>query len=127
MARKAAKAISYLRQMAGTAQTQLMAELGPNSTIWTSGTLNPKAFVQEHLFSDATTQATTAVSTATHATARTITTGNGVVATAMPPVQPDRSSLPTTPKLPDSTITYYGSRARAQAADISHMPADGLH
>jgi len=122
IARKAAKAISYVRQMAGTAQNQLKSELGPEFDDLDFRDLNPKAFVQKHLFSDVdplvtdlkdqfsdisslgmstVNEATTAIDDAKrHATAQSITTGNGVVATIMPALAAPRI---TTPYDPDAT------------------------
>lgn len=122
LARKAAKAISYVRQMAGNAQTQLKSELGPEFDDLDFRDLNPKAFVQKHLFSDVeplvtdmknelsdisslgrdtVAEATTAIDEAKrHATARSVTTGNGVVATVMPALAAPRI---TTPYDPDAT------------------------
>jgi sec-independent protein translocase protein TatB len=51
-ARKAAKALRYVRQMAGSAQTQLRSELGPDFEDLDFADLNPKAFVRKHLLSD---------------------------------------------------------------------------
>ncbi|QGN33435.1 sec-independent translocase [Microlunatus sp. Gsoil 973] len=123
IARKAAKAISYVRQMAGNAQTQLKSELGPEFDDLDFRDLNPKAFVQKHLFSDveplvtdmkseltgigtlgkaAVSEATTAIDDAKrNATKKSITTGNGVVATVMPALTAPR--LITTPYDPDAT------------------------
>jgi sec-independent protein translocase protein TatB len=52
LARKAAKALRYVRQMAGSAQNQLRGELGPDFDDLDFRDLNPKAFVQKHLLSD---------------------------------------------------------------------------
>lgn len=119
MARKAAKAISYVRQMAGTAQDQLKSELGPEFDDLDFRDLNPKTFVQKHLFSDVdplvsdlkdqfsdiTTLGKSTVAEATsaiddvkrRATAKSITTGNGVVATVMPALAAPRISTPYDP------------------------------
>lgn len=51
-ARKAAKALRYVRQMAGSAQTQLRSELGPEFEDLDFADLNPKSFVRKHLLSD---------------------------------------------------------------------------
>lgn len=51
-ARKAAKVLRYVRQMAGSAQNQLREELGPDFDDLDFADLNPKAFVRKHLFSD---------------------------------------------------------------------------
>lgn len=122
LARKAAKAISYVRQMAGNAQSQLKSELGPEFDDLDFRDLNPKAFVQKHLFSDVeplvsdmknelsglgslgketVAEATSAIDEAKrHVTARSVTTGNGVVATVMPALEAPRI---TTPYDPDAT------------------------
>jgi sec-independent protein translocase protein TatB len=119
IARKAAKAISYVRQMAGNAQNQLKSELGPEFDDLDFRDLNPKAFVQKHLFSDVdplvtdlkdqfsdisnlglstVSEATTAIDDAKRtATAKSITTGNGVVATVMPALAAPRISTPYDP------------------------------
>lgn len=119
IARKAAKAISYVRQMAGTAQSQLKSELGPEFDDLDFRDLNPKTFVQKHLFSDVDPlvtdlkdqfsdisalgkstldEATTAIDDAKRtATAASITTGNGVVATVMPALAAPRISTPYDP------------------------------
>lgn len=52
MARKAGKAVRYVRQMAGSAQTQLRSELGPDYDDLDFRDLNPKTFVQKHLLAD---------------------------------------------------------------------------
>jgi len=119
MARKAAKAISYVRQMAGTAQNQLKSELGPEFDDLDFRDLNPKTFVQKHLFSDVDplitdlkdqfsdistlgqdtmSDAAAALDDAKRsATAKSITTGNGVVATVMPALAAPRISTPYDP------------------------------
>lgn len=51
-ARKAAKALRYVRQMAGSAQNQLRDELGPDFDDIDFADLNPKSFVRKHLLSD---------------------------------------------------------------------------
>jgi sec-independent protein translocase protein TatB len=120
LARKAAKALRYVRQMAGSAQNQLKTELGPDFDDLDFRDLNPKAFVQKHLFSDVeplvsdvqdqlkgigslgketVSEATTAIDEAKRGT-RTITTGNGVVATVIPALAGPRI---TTPYDPDAT------------------------
>ena len=52
LARKAGKAVRYVRQMAGNAQTQLRTELGPDYDDLDFRDLNPKTFVQKHLLAD---------------------------------------------------------------------------
>lgn len=52
LARKAARLVRYVRQMAGTAQDQLSKELGPGFENLDFRDLNPKAFVQKHLLDD---------------------------------------------------------------------------
>ncbi|HEY9291767.1 MAG TPA: sec-independent translocase [Microlunatus sp.] len=51
-ARKAAKALRYVRQLAGNAQNQLKTELGSDFDDVDFRDLNPKTFVTKHLFSD---------------------------------------------------------------------------
>ena len=51
-ARKAARVISYVRNIAGNAQQQLGKELGPEFENMDIRDLNPKAFVQKHLLDD---------------------------------------------------------------------------
>lgn len=51
-ARKAAQALRYIRQMAGSAQSQLRSELGPEFDDLDITDLNPKSFVRKHLLSD---------------------------------------------------------------------------
>jgi sec-independent protein translocase protein TatB len=51
-ARKAARVISYLRNIAGNAQTQLGKELGPGFENLDVRDLNPRTFVQKHLLDD---------------------------------------------------------------------------
>jgi sec-independent protein translocase protein TatB len=48
-ARKAARVIRYLRDIAGNAQDQLSKELGPEFSDLDIRDLNPKTFVQKHL------------------------------------------------------------------------------
>jgi sec-independent protein translocase protein TatB len=117
LARKAAKALRYVRQMAGSAQNQLKTELGPDFDDLDFRDLNPKAFVQKHLFSDVeplvsdvqdqlkgigslgketVSEATTAIDEAKRGT-RTITTGNGVVATVIPALAGPRITTPYDP------------------------------
>ena len=52
LARKAARVVRYLRTVAGTAQEQLSKELGPGFEDLDLRDLNPKTFVQKHLFED---------------------------------------------------------------------------
>jgi sec-independent protein translocase protein TatB len=52
LARKAARVLRYLRNVAGTAQQQLSNELGPEFENVDFRDLNPKAFVQKHLLDD---------------------------------------------------------------------------
>ena len=52
LARKAARVVRYLRTVAGTAQEQLSKELGPGFEDLDLRDLNPKTFVQKHLFDD---------------------------------------------------------------------------
>jgi sec-independent protein translocase protein TatB len=52
LARKAARIVNYLRNVAGTAQEQLSKELGPGFENLDFRDLNPKAFVQKHLLDD---------------------------------------------------------------------------
>lgn len=51
-ARKAARVIRYLRNIAGTAQEQLSKELGPGFEDLDIRDLNPKSFIQKHLLED---------------------------------------------------------------------------
>jgi sec-independent protein translocase protein TatB len=51
-ARKAARVIRYLRNVASNAQDQLSKELGPGFEDLDLRDLNPKAFVQKHLLED---------------------------------------------------------------------------
>jgi sec-independent protein translocase protein TatB len=52
LARKAARIVNYLRNVAGTAQEQLSKELGPGFENLDFRDLNPKTFVQKHLLDD---------------------------------------------------------------------------
>ncbi|WP_182560049.1 sec-independent translocase [Microlunatus kandeliicorticis] len=52
LARKAAQVLAYVRQMAGSAQTQLRDELGPGFEDFDFTDLSPKAFVRKHLLED---------------------------------------------------------------------------
>ncbi|CAI9400098.1 MULTISPECIES: sec-independent translocase [Aestuariimicrobium] len=49
MARKAAKVVHFLRNIANGATAQLKAELGPEYADLTPADLNPKTFIQKHL------------------------------------------------------------------------------
>lgn len=49
MARKAAKVVYFLRNIANGATSQLKAELGPEYAHLTAADLNPKTFIQKHL------------------------------------------------------------------------------
>ena len=51
-ARKAARVLRYLRNIAGNAQDQLSQELGPEFKDLDIRDLNPKTFVQKHLLDD---------------------------------------------------------------------------
>jgi sec-independent protein translocase protein TatB len=51
-ARKAARVLRYLRNIAGSAQDQLSKELGPEFSDLDIRDLNPKTFVQKHLLDD---------------------------------------------------------------------------
>ena len=51
-ARKAARVLRYLRNIAGNAQDQLSQELGPEFSDLDIRDLNPKTFVQKHLLDD---------------------------------------------------------------------------
>jgi sec-independent protein translocase protein TatB len=51
-ARKAARVVRYLRNMAGNAQEQLSKELGPGFEDVDVRDLNPKTFIQKHLLDD---------------------------------------------------------------------------
>src|SRR5690242_9035010 len=51
-ARKAARVLRYLRDIAGNAQDQLSKELGPEFKDLDIRDLNPKTFVQKHLLDD---------------------------------------------------------------------------
>lgn len=52
MARKAAKIVYFLRNIANDATTQLKAELGPEYADLTPADLNPKTFISKHLLND---------------------------------------------------------------------------
>jgi sec-independent protein translocase protein TatB len=54
LARKAARIVNYLRNVAGTAQEQLSKELGPGFENLDFRDLNPRTFVQKHLLDDVT-------------------------------------------------------------------------
>jgi sec-independent protein translocase protein TatB len=122
MARKAAKAIKYVRGLAGNAQNQLRSELGADFDDLDFRDLNPKTFVTKHLLSDVeplvsnvksdldnisslskdtVSQASTAIADAkATATRKEISTGHGVTATVVPAL-----AAPTirTPFDPDAT------------------------
>ena len=51
-ARKAARVLRYVRDIAGNAQEQLSQELGPEFKDLDIRDLNPKTFVQKHLMDD---------------------------------------------------------------------------
>lgn len=51
-ARKAARVVRYVRDIAGNAQQQLSKELGPGFEDLDVRNLNPKAFIQKHLLDD---------------------------------------------------------------------------
>jgi sec-independent protein translocase protein TatB len=51
-ARKAARVLKYVRNLAGNAQQQLSKELGPGFEDVDIRDLNPKAFIQKHLLDD---------------------------------------------------------------------------
>ena len=52
MARKAAKVVHFLRNIADDAQTQLRSELGPGYENLDIRDLNPKTFISKHLLGD---------------------------------------------------------------------------
>jgi sec-independent protein translocase protein TatB len=52
LARKAARIVNYLRNVAGTAQEQLSKELGPGFENLDVRDLNPRSFIQKHLLDD---------------------------------------------------------------------------
>jgi len=52
LARKAARVIHYVRNIANDAQSQLREELGPEFANFDVRDLNPKTFVQKHLLED---------------------------------------------------------------------------
>lgn len=52
LARKAARVIAYVRNIANNAQDQLREELGPEFANFDMRDLNPKTFVQKHLLDD---------------------------------------------------------------------------
>ncbi|WP_203568312.1 sec-independent translocase [Aestuariimicrobium ganziense] len=52
MARKGAKIVHFLRGVANQATSQLKDELGPEYAHLTAADLNPKTFIQKHLFDD---------------------------------------------------------------------------
>jgi sec-independent protein translocase protein TatB len=51
-ARKAARVVNYVRNIAGNAQQQLGKELGPGFENLDVRDLNPKTFIQKHLLDD---------------------------------------------------------------------------
>ena len=51
-ARKAARVVNYVRNIAGNAQQQLGKELGPEFENLDVRDLNPKTFIQKHLLAD---------------------------------------------------------------------------
>ena len=51
-ARKVARVINYVRNVAGSAQQQLKDELGPEFSDVDVRDLNPKTFIQKHLLDD---------------------------------------------------------------------------
>jgi len=51
-ARKAARVVSYVRNIAGNAQSQLGKELGPGFEDLDVRDLNPRTFIQKHLLDD---------------------------------------------------------------------------
>jgi sec-independent protein translocase protein TatB len=123
LARKAAKALRYVRQMAGNAQNQLKSELGDDFDNLDFRDLNPKTFVQKHLLSDiepmvedakaelksvstlgkdTVKEATDAIDDAKKSTRerKSISTGRGITATMVPALEGSRI---TTPFDPDAT------------------------
>src|ERR1700712_2097313 len=52
LARKAARVIAYVRNIAGNAQQQLGRELGPGFEDLDVRDLNPRTFIQKHLLDD---------------------------------------------------------------------------
>jgi sec-independent protein translocase protein TatB len=52
LARKAARVINYVRNIAGNAQQQLSKELGPEFENLDVRDLNPRTFIQKHLLDD---------------------------------------------------------------------------
>lgn len=52
MARKGARVIHFLRNIANQATSQLKEELGPEYAHLTAADLNPKTFIQKHLLDD---------------------------------------------------------------------------
>jgi sec-independent protein translocase protein TatB len=126
LARKAAKALKYVRGLAGNAQTQLKTELGADFDDLDFRDLNPKAFVTKHLFADVqpmvsevkddlaqitslgkgtVNEATAAIddakagvkSGATTVARKQISTGHGVTATVVPALAAPRISTPFDP------------------------------
>jgi sec-independent protein translocase protein TatB len=118
LARKAAKALRYVRQMAGSAQNQLRGELGPDFDDLDFRDLNPKAFVQKHLLADVdplvndvkdelagisslgkgtVADATAAIDDAKSGVRKQISTGRNLTATVVPAVAGPRISTPYDP------------------------------
>jgi sec-independent protein translocase protein TatB len=52
LARKAARVVNYVRNIAGNAQQQLSKELGPGFEDLDMRDLNPRSFIQKHLLDD---------------------------------------------------------------------------
>ena len=125
-ARKAAKALRYVRQLAGNAQTQLKGELGSDFDDIDFRDLNPKTFVTKHLLSDVeplatevkdelkglgdlgkdtvgdATAAIDEAKTSARAKTRTsVSTRAGVTATVVPALEP--AGAVVTPFDPDAT------------------------
>lgn len=119
-ARKAATTLRYVRQMAGSAQTQLRSELGPEFEDLDFADLNPKSFVRKHLLSDieplvgdvkndlnevgsfgrdAVDDATAAIEDAKAGARKPVELGGGVTAQAIPATDVPAS----TPYDPDAT------------------------
>ncbi|QDP97823.1 twin-arginine translocase subunit TatB [Microlunatus elymi] len=121
-ARKAAKALRYVRQMAGSAQTQLKSELGTDFDDLDFRDLNPKTFVAKHLLGDieplandmkdelkglgslgkdtvgeATAAINEAKSSARVTTRTSVSTRAGVTATMVPALEPVTAGTPFDP------------------------------
>ncbi len=118
MARKAGKAVRYVRQMAGNAQTQIRTELGPDYDDLDFRDLNPKAFVQKHLLADVdplvnevkdelagitslgkgtVAEATAAIDEAKSGVRTEISTGRNLTATVVPVAEVARIHTPYDP------------------------------